>query len=253
MRLKKPIRYWLSVVAGTAIVLLNLSSIGLALPPEQIEEIARQSTARISGRGGSVIGVETAGSVVLIAREGNTYYALTNAHVVRNTGDYFTLVTLDGQKHRVDPKQTKLLPNVDLAVVRFTSDRNYPIIELGDSDSLEIGQTIYLTGWLGGIMRYFNEGKLIDRTSQLTQEGFGLAYSNASDKGMSGGSLLNEEGHLIGIHSARSKVTRNSDPNASIAVGLGIPINTLIQLAPQAGLDPGLIVILNSASRLTRQ
>ncbi|HEY9711216.1 MAG TPA: hypothetical protein V6D48_23610, partial [Oculatellaceae cyanobacterium] len=77
MRLKKPIRYWLSVVAGTAIVLLNLSSIGLALPPEQIEEIARQSTARISGRGGSVIGVETAGSVVLIAREGNTYYALT--------------------------------------------------------------------------------------------------------------------------------------------------------------------------------
>lgn len=251
MLLKKPIRHWLTVLAGTAIVLLNLSSTGLALPREQIEEIARQSTARIYGREGTLIGVETAGSVVLIARDGNTYYGLTNAHVVQKTGDYFTLVTLDGQEHRVDPKQTKLLPKVDLAVVRFTSDRNYPLIQLGDSDSLQIGQTVYLTGWLGGIMRYFNEGQLIDRTSQLTEEGFGLAYSNVSDKGMSGGSLLDEEGRLIGIHSARGKVTPNSEPNGSIAVGLGVPINTLIQLAPQAGLDPGLIIILNSASRPT--
>ncbi len=242
MLLKKPIRYCLSVLTATTVVLLNLNSTALALPREQIEEIARQSTARIYGREGTFIGVETAGSVVLIAREGNTYYGLTNAHVVRKIGDYFTLVTLDGQEHRVDPKQTKLLPNVDLAVVRFTSDRKYPLIQLGDSDSLQIGQTIYLTGWLGGIMRYFNEGKLIDHTSQLTPEGFGLAYSNASDKGMSGGSLLDEEGRLIGIHSARSKVTRNSEPNGSVTVGLGVPINILIQLAPQAGLDPGLLV-----------
>ncbi|AFZ16414.1 S1 family peptidase [Allocoleopsis franciscana] len=251
MLLNKPIRHWLSVLAGTAIILLNLNSTGLALPREQLEEIARQSTARIYGREGTFIGVETAGSVVLIARDGNTYYGLTNAHVVRERGDYFTLVTLDGQEHRVDPKQTKLLPNVDLAVVRFSSDRNYPLIQLGDSDSLQIGQTIYLTGWLGGIMRYFNEGKLIDRTNQLTQERFGLAYSNVSDKGMSGGSLLDEEGHLIGIHSARGTVTRNSEPNGSITVGLGVPINTLIQLAPQAGLDPALITTLNSASRPT--
>ncbi|HEY9610466.1 serine protease [Allocoleopsis sp.] len=251
MLLKKPSRRWLSVLASTTIVLLNLNSTCLALPREQIEEIARQSTARIYGREGTVIGVETAGSVVLIARDGNTYYGLTNAHVVRETGDYFTLVTLDAQEHRVDPKQTKLLPNVDLAVVRFISDRNYPLIQLGDSDSLQIGQTIYLTGWLGGIMRYFNEGKLVEYTSQLTQEGLGLAYSNVSDKGMSGGSLLDEEGRLIGIHSARGRVTRNSEPKSSIAVGLGVPINTLIQLAPQAGLDPALITILNSASRPT--
>jgi len=246
MLLKESIFQWLRVLAGTTIVLVNLISPSVSLLPSQVEEIARQSTARIYVHEGAIIGIETAGSVVLIARKGNTYYGVTNAHVVQDRGDYFTLFTRDGQKHHVEANQVKPLPNVDMAVVRFTSDHDYPLLQLGNSDSVQIGQTIYLTGWLGGIMLYCSYGKLLDHSSQLTSSGFGLAYSNVSSKGMSGGSVLDEEGRLIGIHSARGTITSSSNPDSSVTVGLGIPINTLILLAPQAGLDPELIDILNS-------
>lgn len=246
MFIRPKIQLWLGILVCTTIILTNHISVVQPLTYNQVEQIAHQVTARISGKQGITFSLTTTGSAVLIARDGNIYYGITNTHVIEKAENY-TLVTQDGEKHSVKADQIKPLPNVDMAVVSFTSDRDYPLVQLGDSNALEVNQTVYLTGWMRGILLYCGEKRLLQHSNQLSKEGFGLAYSNLSEKGMSGGSLLDSEGRLIAIHSAHAEL-REDNPFGLKVIGLGIPINTLIRLAPEADLDPGLIAILNTAS-----
>jgi tetratricopeptide (TPR) repeat protein len=217
---------------------LPLSAPRLALNPAQIATIAEQISVRIDG--------QAPGSGVLLARQGQTYYVLTAAHVVA-TPDEYDIVTPDGKKYKVNFAQVKKLPGVDLAVVPFTSALNYQLAKLGNSSQIQRGMPTFVAGWPTGGSAItsptliFQQG-MVSANSQVQQaDGYGLIYTNNTLPGMSGGPVLNSKGELIGIHgkgeTERQQKTQNSDVVVKVGYNLGVPINTFLNLAERAGIN----------------
>jgi tetratricopeptide (TPR) repeat protein len=213
-------------------------NIRLALSPAQVASIAEQISVRIDG--------QAPGSGVLIAKQGQTYFVLTAAHVVA-TPDEYDVVTPDGQKYKVNYAQVKKLPGVDLAVVQFTSARNYQVAKLGNSSQLQRGMPAFVAGWPAGgntitnPTLLFQQG-MVSANSQITQaDGYGLIYTNNTLPGMSGGPVLNSQGEVIGIHgkgeTERQQATRNSEVVVKVGYNLGVPINTFLNLVSKTGLN----------------
>jgi tetratricopeptide (TPR) repeat protein len=243
-----------------AVALFGLATLGMGLTPTplpahsqptvgrmaamnttQVAAIAEQITVRIDG--------QAPGSGILLAKQGQTYFVLTAAHVVA-TPDEYDVVTPDGQKYRVNYSQVKKLAGADLAIVPFTSTRTYTVAKLGDSSQVRRGMTTYVAGWpasgsdLTRNNLQFQPG-LISAISQTQQDnGYGLVYSNNTLPGMSGGAVLNDQGEVIGIHgrgeAERLQQTDNSEVVVKLGFNQGVPINTFLALAPQTGLQLGL-------------
>ncbi len=212
---------------GAAIVILQAPQMATALTINEIENIAREITVLIYPPG------ET-GSGIIIGREGNKYYVLTALHVVEFIGgnDEADLKTYDGENHSINVTNIQKLPNnIDLAVLEFTSDRNYRIATLSNfnyqvyrdreypSADYNRGQSlqqpekpyIFLSGWPaeyenGELKWRFNPGILFDNSGTsvsnplVGSRGYELLYTNLSAPGMSGGPVLDTQGRVIGVH-----------------------------------------------------
>jgi tetratricopeptide (TPR) repeat protein len=228
-------------LTATATVAMPPTRLAAAIGTPQIAAIAEKITVRIDG--------QAPGSGVLFARQGQTYYVLTAAHVVA-TADEYDIVTPDGQKYRLNYALVKTLAGVDLAIVQFNSSRTYDLAKLGDSSLMRRGMNTYVSGWpatgteLTRSNLQFQPG-LISASSQARQDnGYGLVYSNNTLPGMSGGAVLNDQGEVIGIHgrgeAERLQQTDNSEVVVKLGFNQGVPINTFLALAPQTGLPLGL-------------
>jgi S1-C subfamily serine protease len=243
-----------SVLAGTAIasaLVITLPSTALALTGEEVNDIAREVTILIRGK-------ESHGSGVIISKSDKTYYVLTAYHVV-DAPDEYKIVTPDKQAYQLDSSKVKRLPNVDLAVVEFTSDKEYKLAKLANSDLIKEGGAVYVSGWPdlaavgqesgGPIIRQFTSGEVSGFLEQPYQ-GYKMIYTNVTRAGMSGGPVFDAGGRVVGIHGLGDK----EDPRALISEGMtqesarnlaglikpgfnyAIPINSFLTLAPQANL-----------------
>ncbi|WP_341531444.1 tetratricopeptide repeat-containing serine protease family protein (plasmid) [Nostoc sp. UHCC 0302] len=214
-----------------------------ALSSAEVAKVAKAITVEISNPNGS-------GTGVIIKREGNNYTILTAKHVVEAQAKY-EIVTPDGARYSLNYSTVKKLPQVDLAVVQFASNQNYPVAKIGNSDSSTEGTTAYVAGFpqisaaISSSIYNFTNGQITANASKPLRDGYALVYSNDTLAGMSGGPVLNDQGELIGIH-GRSDTTENfkisdKNPNVIIKTGfnLGIPINTFLRLSAKTGADVG--------------
>ncbi|WP_341532336.1 tetratricopeptide repeat protein (plasmid) [Nostoc sp. UHCC 0302] len=215
----------------------------LALSSVEVGKVAKAITVEISNPNGS-------GTGVIIKREGNTYTVLTAKHVVEAQAQY-EIVTPEGTHYPLNYSTVKKLPEVDLAVMQFTSNQSYPVAKVGNSDSSTEGATVYVAGFpqisaaISTSIYNFTNGQITANASKPLRDGYALVYSNDTLAGMSGGPVLNDQGELIGIH-GRSDTTENfkisdKNPNVIIKTGfnLGIPINTFLRLSAKTGADVG--------------
>ncbi|MFB2980457.1 serine protease [Microseira sp. BLCC-F43] len=243
-----------AVLAGTGIVsaiVVMQPTAAVALSGEQINNIAREVTVLIKGKEGH-------GSGVIVSKNGNTYYVLTAEHVVGEEDDY-KIVTADKQAYQLDFSKVKRLAGVDLAVVEFTSDKNYQVAKLANSDTLTEGKPVFVSGWPrlttvgnaagGQLIRQFTDGRISGFLPQALQ-GYKIIYTNTTLAGMSGGPVLDAGGRVIGIHGLgdtedprRLQAEGFSREAANSIAGLikpgfnyAIPINTFLQGAAQSGL-----------------
>ena len=220
----------LTTIAPIKIVNKNV----LALPPETVSKIVRKSTVRIDG--------EENGSGVIFGKDGNSYIVLTNWHVVDTLGEY-SISTADGESHPV--KNTVRLKGVDLALVYFESDNDYPVVKKGNSDSLIEGQMIHIAGYpslqINNNRTYrFTSDSLFGflDTSDIV-EGYELIYDGEATPGLSGSPIFNKEAQLIGIYGL-SKSQKVGDIEEAQVVSTylhGIPINTALKLTTRAGIN----------------
>ncbi|MCH2050375.1 MAG: trypsin-like peptidase domain-containing protein [Trichodesmium sp. ALOHA_ZT_67] len=205
------------IVAITITNSLITQKIALGSTASEINKIAAEITVRIDGRNRS-------GSGVIVEKQGDTYYVLTNWHVVNTVGDY-QVRTPDGKMHPVYYTLIKQLPNIDLAIIPFSSSQNYPIAETGDSTKLVSGTKVFVGGWprSGSNLkqRIFLSTPGVVKGRQQPVAGYSLLYDNLVRAGMSGGPVLNEEGRLVAINGI-VKLQENSD----VIVSGGIEINT---------------------------
>lgn len=195
---------------------------------EDIYATARKTTILIQG--------QNPGSGVIISKKANTYYILTAKHVVE-TPDEYTIVAPDNKQYEIDYSKVKKLRGVDLAILEFNSDQNYQIADLGDSDQVRAGSSIYVSGWpapgtaITKSTHLVTEGKLSG--FQEDSDGYELLYSNSTAPGMSGGAVINNQGKVVGIHGR----AEGNDLSGKVGINLGIPVKLFLKFAPQVGFD----------------
>jgi serine protease Do len=223
-------------------VIVAIAPATFALSAPEVSQIAKDITVRIES--------QTPGSGVLIKRDGSTYTLLTAAHVV-GTADDYEVVTQDNQRYRINSEAIKTLPGVDLAILQFSSDRTYKTAKLGNAQKMPEGSASYVAGFplksqaLTETIYNFTEGKITANANRALKDGYSLVYSNNTLPGMSGGPVLNSEGHLLGIHGRADTTDRvlnqSINPDIFIKTGfnLGIPVNTFLSLVPKTGVDLG--------------
>ncbi|CAD5939887.1 trypsin-like peptidase domain-containing protein [Planktothrix rubescens] len=187
----------------------------IALSPTDINTIAGEITVRIDGPKG--------GSGFIVEKQGNTYYVLTNWHVVDRVGDY-EIVTPDGERHFVYYSLIQQLPNLDLALVPFSSSQRYRVAIPADANNIQSGSPLYVAGWprsgssLGQRLFLSTSGTFSQR--QQPRLGYSLVYTNLVRSGMSGGPILDGEGKVIGVNGI---VQLGTNPDKIVSAG--IPIN----------------------------
>lgn len=191
--------------------------IALGSTESKVNKIAGEITVRIDGQ-------NRGGSGVIVEKQGDTYYVLTNWHVVNKVGDY-QVRTPDGEMHPVYYTLIQQVPNLDLAIVPFSSSQNYPIAQTGDPTQLVAGKTVFVGGWprSGSNLqqRIFLSTAGVVTGRQQPVGGYSLLYDNLVRAGMSGGPVLDAEGRLVAINGI-VKLEENSD----VIVSGGIEINT---------------------------
>jgi S1-C subfamily serine protease len=115
---------YLSTIFGAAAIVIIQSQITLAQNISTVETIAEQVTVKIEPPLGDP------GSGVIIGKNGNIYYVLTARHVLdaAKPGEEAYVNTYDGKSYLLDTgKIVKLPNNIDLLLLQFESDLDYPI------------------------------------------------------------------------------------------------------------------------------
>ena len=202
----------------------------------KVDNIARQITVRIA-----TVEISSYGSGVIIAREGNTYYVATAGHVLEPNGKY-QIVTPDGETYELDNQTIEESDAYDLAIFRFTSEKDYTVATVGNYTVGEDSQQIvFVSGFPKdrSPQRIITGGKTTEQTIKnfiakdsysLQGNGRGLLYSNLSYKGMSGGAILDSEGRLIGINTGAENelYLEGNGEEFSLGLSLGIPIQDVL-------------------------
>jgi Do/DeqQ family serine protease len=157
------------------------------------------------------------GSGVLVDPTG---IVVTNFHVIRDA-DKVKVATSDGREF-----ESKLLlkdEQLDLAVLKIEAKDPFPVIPLGDSDALEVGDLVLAMGNPFGVGQTTTSGivSALARTHiGVSDFGFFIQTDAAINPGNSGGALINMGGQLIGINTAIF-----SRSGGSIGIGFAIPSN----------------------------
>jgi tetratricopeptide (TPR) repeat protein len=231
-----------TIVGLAAICLFPQASFGMSAA--EVAKIAKSTAVTIDSD-------SSHGSGIIIQQQGNQYLVLTAAHVVRGNPQSYKIITTDDLPHQLQPTVIQPLAGVDLAVVKFTSDKRYQVPKLGNANESTEGTTIYVSGYPLGTEAInrsifnFTDGKVTANSSKPLKDGYSLIYSNNTLPGMSGGGVFNENGELVAIHGkgdVDTKITTsNINPDVRVKTGfnLGIPINTFQQLASKIGITTG--------------
>jgi S1-C subfamily serine protease len=146
---------------------------------------------------------------------------LTNYHVVK--GGHQLTVTLANKK-QYKARVVVFDGNNDLALVKIEPREKLPVLKLGDSDPLQVGQKVLAIGNPFGLEGTLTTGVVSSLDRSISDEnGRALEHMIQTDAainpGNSGGPLLDSHGSVIGINTAIY------GPQGNIGIGFAMPIN----------------------------
>ncbi|MCG8448849.1 MAG: trypsin-like peptidase domain-containing protein, partial [Pirellulales bacterium] len=193
---------------------------------QRIEILGRAAEAAVAvfsaqGQGG--------GSGVVISPDG---YALSNFHVTASCGAAMKCGMSDGKVY--DAVIVGIDPVGDVALIQLLGREDFPTAELGDSDSVKVGDWAFVVGnpflladdftpsvsygMISGVRRYqYPAGTLLEYADCLQTDA-------AINPGNSGGPLFDAHGKLIGINGRGSFEKRG---RVNVGVGYAISINQI--------------------------
>jgi len=158
----------------------------------------------------------TFGSGVIVDEDG---YILTNKHIIENP-DNIRVRLFDKREFKglligADPK-------TDLAVIKIDA-KHLPVLKMGDSDQLKVGETVMAIGNPYGLSQTVTSG-IVSATGRADvgiaeYEDF-IQTDAAINPGNSGGALINMRGELVGINTAIFSTTGGHQ-----GIGFAIPSN----------------------------
>ncbi len=157
------------------------------------------------------------GSGFIVDKKG---YILTNNHVVGGA-DLIEVRLFDGREFKAKIIGTD--PQSDVAVIKIDVDDDLPVLPLGDSDKLQVGEWVIAVGNPFGLSESVTVGvvsaKGRNRIGINDYEDF-IQTDAAINPGNSGGPLINIRGEAIGMNTAIF-----SRSGGYMGIGFAIPIN----------------------------
>lgn len=154
---------------------------------------------------------------------------LTNHHVVENADVIeVTIADENGSERRLSAKVLGTAPEYDVALIQTEKNAHIPIVCLGNSDSVSIGDWVLAVGNPFGLAHSVSVGIISakerrDIMPSGRQGVYNFLQTDASiNPGNSGGPLVNMRGEVIGINSAINA--------AGAGIGFAIPINMVKEM-----------------------
>jgi tetratricopeptide (TPR) repeat protein len=225
----RPIFFQISAPRSTPNISTKIVDANTAI---KVGRIAKNITVYIEQAGS-----QQSGSGIILQKQGEIYTILTAGHVLKD-GGIFRITTVDGRIHSVLPNSLVITNNFDLAIIKFRSNQNYPVVEIGSSNTLEFGSELYVAGFPAptttiekGILT-ITKGTVTANASKANKRGYSLIYSNATLPGMSGGPVLDASGKLVAIHGQGDR----SNNGEKTGFNLGIVIERLGLVAQAMGI-----------------
>jgi serine protease Do len=161
------------------------------------------------------------GSGFIIDKEG---YIVTNNHVVDNT-DQIKVILKDNKEY-----QAKIIgtdKNTDIALIKIEADEKLTALDLGDSDTLKVGQWVVAIGNPFGLGHTVTAG-IVSAKGRVIGSGpyddF-IQTDTSINPGNSGGPLIDLEGRVVGINTA---IIQNGQ-----GIGFAIPANLAKNIVKQ--------------------
>ncbi|MEL7499357.1 MAG: trypsin-like peptidase domain-containing protein [Planctomycetota bacterium] len=172
---------------------------------------------------------EGSGSGWVLDKKG---HIVTNFHVIE--GSDLIAVTLSASDEPLPAQVVGSDPQNDIAILKVDApaDILHPI-QLGNSNSLKVGQKIFAIGNPFGLERTMTVGIISSLGRSLRAEN-GRLIKNviqidaALNQGNSGGPLVDSNGTLIGMNTAIASLT-----GENTGVGFSVPANTIQRVIPQ--------------------
>lgn len=160
------------------------------------------------------------GSGVIISDAG---YIVTNYHVVADAKN-LRVVLLD--KREFDGEVVGKDPTTDLAVIRIKEATDLPVIALGNSDGIDVGDWVLAVGNPFRLTSTVTAGivSAVGRDVDIIEDSFGIEdfiqTDAAINPGNSGGALVGLDGRLVGINTAIA-----TQDGAYEGYGFAVPVN----------------------------
>ncbi|MGQ9532913.1 MAG: S1C family serine protease [Desulfotomaculales bacterium] len=158
------------------------------------------------------------GSGFIISEDG---YILTNEHVIDQAREI--KVTVKGFEQPFPARVVGADYDLDLAVLKIEAPQKLPVLNLGDSDRVRVGDWVIAIGNPYGLDHTVTVGVISATGRPVTVEGRrykNLLQTDASiNPGNSGGPLLNLQGEVVGINTAVNVKAQG--------IGFAIPTSTV--------------------------
>jgi putative serine protease PepD len=183
---------------------------------------------------------QATGSGFVVSPDG---LVVTNHHVIEGATQVTVKVGTDGRE-----RPAKVVgddPSHDLALLQVdTGGQKLPTVPLGDSSTVEVGDSAYAIGNPFGLDHTFTTG-IVSALGRDLQAPNGATISGAIqtdaaiNPGNSGGPLLDTGGQVIGVNSQIATGDSSGGEGGSVGIGFAIPSNTVKQFLSdvKAGKD----------------
>ncbi|MBI4737147.1 MAG: trypsin-like peptidase domain-containing protein, partial [candidate division NC10 bacterium] len=167
---------------------------------------------------------QSLGSGFIIDKDG---YILTNNHVIENAG--MIMVKLANEKE-YEAKVIGRDPRTDLALIKINARADLPVVRVGDSDALRVGDWVIAIGNPFGLGQTVTAGIVSAKGRVIGQGPYDdfIQTDAAINPGNSGGPLFNTRGEVVGINTAIF-----SQSGGNIGIGFAVPVNMAKSLVPQ--------------------
>lgn len=195
----------------------------VAITNKSVQEVQDYFSMFSRGSGTQEQEVESQGSGIIIGQNDSELLIATNNHVVEDA-DTLSVCFADDQAYEATVKGTDADNDLAVIAVKLSdiSDdtmSQIKIAEIGDSDQLQVGEQVVAIGNALGYGQSVTTGIVSAVNRQLegsdSENGF-IQTDAAINPGNSGGALLNANGEVIGINSAKI--------NSSAVEGMGFAI-----------------------------
>lgn len=174
------------------------------------------------------------GSGIIYKVDGDKVYILTNNHVIE--GASYVTISVTGEE-QVEANLVGTDPSSDLAVLSVSKKdmessgiENVTVAKFADSDTVEVGDFVFPIGNALGRGKTMTQGMISAQNKQINIDGKNLTVIQtdaAINPGNSGGALMNSDGEVVGINTAKLS------SSAIEGIGYAIPSNIATDIADQ--------------------